>query len=343
MDYKFLHRVVNNTISRLPKIIYLNDVVDEALNIFMPKVHIIIIMSYFHKCCKCSRFFDYDDIRVCRCSTWCKFCARMYLSDNGYCELCCKIDGNVRGDTKFLCIFPDCMNKANYGDVEYALYCSQHVMNGITINYFFRCFTQSCFKRGYYYGNEIACEEHKDDKSSLFLREGSRFMKIIASQKRKTKKKYSKYILYCEVCNNKCYVTYSCVSCNMHRCIKCAHLEMFFLFSVHTNDCTGLFCCNCVSDHMSDMSMAGCVFLAMAGCVFPAIPECTVCGDLSKNVDYSDYSFYCDGHSNKNCIKIAKKCGQGYCYATKLDKSVYCRFHTKKYNNSMSFNKIVLL
>jgi len=306
-DYQsFLLSCLEESLKLLPKVIYLNDVIYDIS--ITAKVHMDIILSYFFQCHNCKNFFNEEDVRKCQCREWCKYYARM----NIYAQKCnkCASKEKLYHETMLKCIIPQCENSANYGSMTQALYCMQHTSSSIIVSY--HRFCNVCNKAALYYGNGFKCEEHKNDKSKIFFRQGKYFAQL-------TSKHLSKL---CDICNRVCTVIYSCENCCKNRCGKCAQFDMFVLKfeTFRKTYCNG--CCGSL-EHV-DLVYTNYNF-------FDVQFDCESCEREGHYID-NNYFVYCELHKSNSCeymkICVHNICKYEYCYAPSIIGD-YCRFHKK--------------
>jgi len=310
----FLLERLEESLKLLPKVIYLNDIINTIT--FTAKVHLGIILSYFFQCHNCKNFFNEEDVRKCKCREWCKFCARMNIIRQK-CNRC--VDKKVYDKEIILnCIFSDCKEEANFGSTTQALYCAKHASTSITISHYFFCDEKLCYKTGIYYDKCDAfpkCEKHASDKQNIFIREGKNY---IASHDTKT----------CDVCKKSCTVIYACGHCDINRCGKCRCFDMFYLSTKSSSD--GVYCSSCVHKYKLHMYQ---------GYFMDRQTECIKCYDKGCYAN-SEGNVYCKKHCDINCVFTNGACSITHCFALAVMGGVmtskFCRFHGKEYEDNIA-------
>jgi len=293
----FLLECLKKSLEILPKVIYLNNILEKIT--LTAKVHMDIILSYFFQCHNCKNFFNDEDIVKCNCTEWCKFCARMNVNSSRCSKCRDRTIAEMYQNSVLKCIFLDCKNNANFGSMTQALYCTQHVSASIIINYYHVCDIYSCNRTAIYYGNGLRCEEHKTEKSLIFFREGPNYISV-------NKKS-------CDVCGQLQTILYKCDHCYLNRCAKCAYFDMFTVEVFHKD--VSIYCCNCIHKYR---------LIDRRGGIFDTAPQCDKCYDKGEYINGNN--IYCTTHSDNE--KIGDDvCGYADCYAYSKSDSLFCRFH----------------
>jgi len=309
-EQQFILDCLNNSLKELPQVIYFDNMVSEAIKNITARDHVIVILSYFFQCHYCKKYFNDEDIKKCGCKEWCKFCIEVNTT-KGRCSSCPE-SAIIPEYTHLTCIFKDCKEIADYGNIIHALYCRYHVYNHITVDHSSYCSRKKCYKTVSYINDDeyIRCDVHKNKNSKLFLREGYAF------------NNYSNVFTYCDVCKYRFLIVYKCCNCNVSRCYNCARLEVFQICS--DNEYIGMYCCNCIGTYnfTGEVESSNIWY----------ITDCTKCPKSAKYYDSKTNLQYCKTHKTSNCVEFddMSTCKFEFCFALAVDK--YCRFHTKLYN-----------
>jgi len=319
---EYLLKCLEDTLSKLPKIVYLKDVINEVLDYLVLNDIICIVVSYFFKCFDCGNYFDELNVRYCHCTDSkenkyyrCKFCARTRVHKD-YCNNCVKDINLDKIEKNYLpqtCVVSGCDNIAHYGSVTQSLCCTEHANSGLFISHSRICYNDSCCNSGIYSdGYSSFCSLHKTVYSKLFIVEHG----IIQT---------CEYTQVCFSCNKTCLVAYNC-SCNKIRCSDCACAEMFVIYLNKDFASKPLnFCNRCIGEFN---------FLSAYKCVYMSDTQCNVygCNKSSKYYDHTNRSFYCTSHTHSSCTYINNRCSYKTCFAIRFSENAYCEYHIKLCN-----------
>jgi len=307
---------LEESLKKLPQVIYLNNVVKNVLDEITASNHITVILSYFFHCNNCKNYFEENDIKKCVCKDkiWCKFCYEINIC-SGRCEMCPENIINLNNYHTLRCIFPGCINKALYGNITHALYCSFHISDSLIVDHTSVCEITNCCSSAPFldYDGWNYCNRHKNKTSVLHLREGATYKHSIPTSQ-------------CHVCKCSTIIIYKCGGCNTLRCGNCAQFELFRIHG-ESSFFYNIYCCNCISCYTIESALDYFSFHRYSFCV--------KCSDIAYYYDDNTGYQYCDNHYISECVKINNMscCEFPNCYV--LASNIYCRFHNelkKKFN-----------
>jgi len=325
----YLTSCVNSSLSVLPQLNYLNDIVKDCD--ILPSVISNLVFKYFDKCHMCENYFDEDKITYCKCIVrgdnkliWCVYCAHTHLHGN-YCSSCISPDYDFSDtEVSLKCMIKDCKYSVVVGSNTISLYCERHAVRSLLIYHRLCNFGVNTTSQHYYgisrctnSGTYISsgafyCKLHKPKTYLTAFLEGISYN--------------DNHITPCTYCNVPKLIHYKC-SCGRIRCVNCAFVDMFIICDKKENELVHC-CTECLYNHVNLFENIGTDSYRF---ISDSLVSCRVyrCNGIVKYYDHKHYSFFCSYHSVKKYCDIDNFCKHDYCSSISLNNKKYCKYHDK--------------
>lgn len=315
--------VTTGKLSKTPKLFFLSELLNPKYKSRLPTVLIQQILSFFDKCSCCNDYVE--DSWKCQCARlWCKICTQKHIrydkkNNTYYCNKCLTNDIDIikLAAVLYKCIINECTSYATLGSIDYALYCIKHSSSKLLVCQSSLCGEPRCINIGIYINDNLIlfCQQHHSNKFNPTLC-------ITAGYKYKNKN-----MLVCQYCHDSVAIVYKC-SCGIKRCSICAEACMFVFTDEKSKECT-IYCNMCCTKikNIDDNTKCSVTLPQYCGVIN--------CVKQPKKYNIHDNLFFCDIHSNKDCIvdDNTNYCLHKQCYAIgyKFKDKKLCRYHYNEY------------